>query len=262
MGYTSTALTFIWNWVKTLRLSDFYIFVGSISVIAAWFIGVSSILWAFDGWGLISLDWTDGIIELFKNIAYDILSLEFIAGPLEGVKNVLGALASDRRFDTDNDGFIVMFIWFVYPLLWNMTIPAAIVNVLVLPIYAVLYIIDNEIFVDYEATKLQNGVNYPEEGFPTLFAKSYNIHSLLWGNYKFLEDPTYLRMDLTQILFLFWFSIVQLFMSTLLEPILWVWGILSTFSMSAIIFYEIFFLNLSFYDEEVVIDGATSTTEL
>ena len=56
------------------------------------------------------------------------------------------------------------------------------------------------------------------------------------------------------MIFYLWFSLVQLALSFLLEPILWVWGILSSVSLSAIIFYEIFFLELSFYDENEYVD--------
>lgn len=247
--WTITISSSIWAWYKQLTLQDFYLFIGSISIIAAWFIGLSTILWALEGWELISLDWARSIGSFFKDVLIKFIELEFVERPLVGVQNVLAALSADKRFDTDNEGFIIMFIWFVYPIIWNFTVPSALVNVLVLPIFIALYIIDSDLFIDQAATDLaEDGRIVPKEGLPTSFAKAYNIHSLLWGNYTYLEDKDLLRIDLTQMVMYLWFSIVQLAMSFLLEPILWVWSILSTFSLSSIIFYEIFFLELSFYD--------------
>jgi hypothetical protein len=39
---------------------------------------------------------------------------------------------------------------------------------------------------------------------------------------------------------------------------MWFWSFLSAFSLSSIIFYEIFFLELSFYDENDYTDKATA----
>jgi hypothetical protein len=143
-----------------------------------------------------------------------------------------------------------MFIWFVYPIIWNFTIPSTIVNILVMPIYIILFIIDPDIFIDQEATKLaDDGINVPKEGLPTTFARAYNIHSLLWNNWAYLEDPEVLSIDLTQMTLYLFLSWVQFLSSFLLEPLLWIWSILSALGLSSIIFYEIFFLELSFYDE-------------
>jgi hypothetical protein len=45
-------------------------------------------------------------------------------------------------------------------------------------------------------------------------------------------------------------SVVQIGLSFALEPFLWIWSIMSSFALASIIFYEIYFLELSFYDEE------------
>ena len=136
--------------------------------------GLSTIAWALEGWGLISLDWARSILTWFKELGISIIELEFINKPLTATQNVLAALSADRRFDTDNEGFIIMFIWFVYPIIWNFSLPSAIFNVLVLPIYITLFLVDSDLFIDEEATKLA-GFNVPAEGIPTSFAKAYNI---------------------------------------------------------------------------------------
>jgi hypothetical protein len=123
--------------------------------------------------------------------------------------NVLAALSADRRFDTDNEGFIIMFIWFVYPVIWMLTTTSALTNVLVLPFFIMLYLIDSTLFIDQDATDLaDNGNNIPNKGIPTSFAKAYNIHSLLWGDYSYLENPDDLKISLTNMIFYFWFSCV------------------------------------------------------
>ena len=53
-------------------------------------------------------------------------------------------------------------------------------------------------------------------------------------------------------------SAVQIALSFAVEPFLWLWSIMSTFALASIIFYEIFFLELSFYDEEQDGDQATA----
>lgn len=145
-----------------------------------------------------------------------------------------------------------MFIWFVYPLIWNASIPASIVNVLVLPVLITLFMIDENLFIDQEATQATGGqIDVPREGLPTSFAKAYNIHSLLWGNFAYLEDPEVLEFDLTQMILWYTMSAVQLVLSFLLEPILIAWGFTSAFSIATIIFYEVYILELSFYDGDL-----------
>ena len=160
--------------MRALTITDFYWFVASLAIIAAWFVGLSTIAWALEAWELISLDWARSILTWFKELWISIIELEFINKPLTATQNVLAALSADRRFDTDNEGFIIMFIWFVYPIIWNFSLPSAIFNVLVLPIYITLFLVDDELFIDQEATKLA-GINVPAEGIPTSFAKAYNI---------------------------------------------------------------------------------------
>ena len=48
----------------------------------------------------------------------NLFAIEFIANILEDFKGALGALSVDQRFDPNNDGFLLMFQSFVYPLLW------------------------------------------------------------------------------------------------------------------------------------------------
>ena len=144
------------------------------------------------------------------------MAFKFIERPITGVINVLAALSADRRFDTDNEGFVIMFTWFVYPIIWMLSTPQTLVNILVLPFYILLYIIDKDLFIDEEATALANdGKNVPKEGLPTSFATAYSIHSILWGSYKYLNDPTDIYIDLTMMIFYLWASGAQLVISIL-----------------------------------------------
>jgi len=143
-------------------------------------VGIWTIVWALDAVGLdspiinTSVDWVYAVLNWLKELGIKIIELEFINKPLTATQNVLAALSADRRFDTDNEGFIIMFIWFVYPIIWNFSLPSAIFNVLILPLYITLFLLESELFIDVEASKLA-GYNVPQEGIPTSFAKAYNI---------------------------------------------------------------------------------------
>ena len=113
----------------------------------------------------------------------------FIDVPLSFLKQVIGALDQDRRFDSDNEGFVLLFVWFAYPLLWMLTTNADIVNFFSLPLMMMLYTIDKSLFIDLEASEIA-GQNIPNEGIPTIFAKYYNIHALLWADFTYLDDKT------------------------------------------------------------------------
>lgn len=166
------------NWinfqVRELEIEDFYWFVASVSIVAAWFGGVSIIMVALEKWGLVNLDWARAIWNWVVELWLKIIELEFVERPLIATQNILAALSADRRFDTDNEGFIIMFTWFVYPIIWNFSLPSAIFNVFVLPVYMILFLVDKELFVDEEASELA-GRNVPVEGIPTSFSKAYNI---------------------------------------------------------------------------------------
>lgn len=127
-----TIITWFWNafddvyvwirdWVKSLTLTDLYWFLASLALINAWFIVSALTLWALEGWDLIDLQWFRNFLEWIKSQFVALASLEYISRPLQGVLNILAALTTDRRFDTDNDGFVIMFVWFVYPVIWMLT---------------------------------------------------------------------------------------------------------------------------------------------
>ena len=61
--------------------------------------------------------------------------------------------------------------------------------------FAILYVIDKDIFVDKTAGELEDDEEayYPRAGLPTLLAKTYNIFGLLWGKTTYLVD----KEDLT-----------------------------------------------------------------
>lgn len=162
---------YIRDWAKTLTLQDFYLFMASIALLSAWFILVSLFLWALEGWEVISLNWWRSFLNILKDQLYAFASLEYINRPLNGVMNVLAALSADRRFDTDNEGLVIMFIWFVYPVLWILSTTQALTNIFVLPFFILFYLIDKSLFIDEEATELaNNGHNIPAKGIPTSFA--------------------------------------------------------------------------------------------
>ena len=144
-------------------------------------------------------------------------------------------------------------MWFVYPLLWIVLLNMAAINVFTLPILIMLYILDKDLFVDYEATEQADvyGKQVPNFGIPTIFAKYYSIHALLWGDFTYIWDKDDINISLTQMLLLLTFSIGQLLLSSLLELFFTAWAVVSWVSLSFIVFYEVFFLDLSFYDPNV-----------
>jgi len=116
------------------------------------FFALSTVLWALEAWDLISLEWVDPIEEWFDSLWLSILELEFINRPLTATENVLAALSEDRRFNPENDGLVLLFMWFVYPLVWNFTVPLDLINILTLPVLIILYLFDENLFIDAEAT--------------------------------------------------------------------------------------------------------------
>jgi len=162
----------------------------------------------------------------------------------------VAAFDQDRRFDSDNEGFVLLYVWFAYPLLWIVTTNADFVNIFSMPLMMTLYIIDKGLFVDAEASEIA-GQNVPREGIPTLFAKYYNIHALLWADFTYLDDKTDLEITLIRMIFLYWFSFVQIGLSILLEPFIWVWAIISGTALSFIVLYEVIFLDISFHDPDI-----------
>ena len=108
---------------------------------------------------------------------------------------------------------------------------------------------DPDLFIDYEKTaELDNGKNYPREGVPMAFATLFSIEALLWGDYSFLIDRYgTLRVGYVDMIFLFAFSFFQLAVSGVIDPIMIVWGLLSSFTISTLLFYELVVLDLSFY---------------
>jgi len=84
---------------------------------------------------------------------------------------------------------VLLFVWFAYPILWIITTNADVVNLFTLPLMMMLYTIDKKLFINEEASEIA-GQNIPNEGIPTLFAKYYNIHALLWADYTYLDDKT------------------------------------------------------------------------
>ena len=127
-----------------------------------------------------------------------------IAIPLEDLNLLLTAWRSDDRFNPyENYGFYYMFNAFAYPLIWTVTTSWSILAILLLPNLMFLYIVDRDLFVDWELTEAHTAAGemyfVPRQGLPTAISQIYNIEALLWGDYTWLIDETKMRISFTTL---------------------------------------------------------------
>ena len=100
------------------------------------------------------------------------------------------------------------------------------------------YVIKKDLFV-IEGKK-------PRPGLPTTIAKIYRVTSLLWGDYRFLDDSQNLEIDFTIMAVLYFYSFSQLGTALVYNPVMAIWSVFATYSLLTIIFYEVFVLGISF----------------
>ena len=110
----------------------------------------------------------------------------------------------------------------------------------------ILYWIDKDLFVNWEASEDAKLFLVPHKGLPTAFSQLYNIMAMLWGNFTFLIDEERLSISFTHMMQMFAFSVFQLVVSSVVEPIMSIWGGFSLIAIGTILFYEYYVLDISF----------------
>ena len=85
-------------------------------------------------------------------------------------------------------------------MIWTIMTLLAIPIILMMPNLLVLYSLDRDLFIDWDATQQVKMYYIPHKGLPTAFAQLYNIMAILWGDYTFLVDETRLSISFTHML--------------------------------------------------------------
>ena len=78
----------------------------------------------------------------------------------------------------------------VYPGLWIGTSFFSLVQLLSQPLWALLFVIDKNLFIwgEEKGDKSEKYYYYPREGLPYVLAKAWNIYGLLWSDSTYLVD--------------------------------------------------------------------------
>lgn len=118
---TDSIWLFITNFINGIERHEVIIFLSAGLILFAWLVNFYLILWALHNWEIISMQWWYDFELLLWGYVESFFELEWMAKPIRGLKNVIGALKQDKRFDPDNEGFVLFFIWFLYPILWIVT---------------------------------------------------------------------------------------------------------------------------------------------
>jgi hypothetical protein len=79
-----------------------------------------------------------------------------------------------------------------------------------------------------------------------MIATRYQIKSLLFGDYTWLDNKKDLQVNIEGMLVLFAFDVVQIFTSFVLDAAMIVWGWYSSIMVIGIVLYEVLVLDISF----------------
>ncbi len=79
-----------------------------------------------------------------------------------------------------------------------------------------------------------------------MIARRYMIKSLLFGDYTWLDNKNNLEVNIEGMLVLFFFDIVQIFTSVILDFAMIIWGQFSFIMVFGIVLYEVLVLDISF----------------
>ena len=132
-----------------------------------------------------------------------------------------------------------MIEWVVYPILLLASHIPCFVNVLGMPTLIALWIYDKSMFIEW--TDEETGQNWPKEGLPTAIAREFMIMGLLWQEYTYFEDHSYLHISLARMIVLWWMSML-ITMQIISLPIIIPWAMMSVYQLSILILYEVLVL--------------------
>ena len=128
------------------------------------------------------------------------MMVDLIEMPVKYVSEIVLSFHQAEEFNPQNEGFILMLEWIVYPLMLIAAYFPAMVNVMILPTLIVIWMMDPSIFIEW--SNKETGQNWPKEGYPTAIAKEFLLLGLLWGDYTYLLDENDLHISLALMIFM------------------------------------------------------------
>ena len=241
----------LWNVIDIIELS----FGGIITVIAT-FVNGYIFLWALEAWDILDFQWLREIFGLGEEWKESLLLIDFFGIPIGYVRNFVLAFEDAEQYNPSNEGFITWFQLVIYPILWILSTEYCLISIFTMPGLMLLYLIDEDLFVDQTATELDPvDAKRPRIGLPSSIAEIYNLYSLLWGEYTYLEDKTDLSISFLHMLKLWAFGWFQLSISAIADPVMLIWSFFSLGALINVIVYDILVLGISF-DDAMNYDGA------
>ena len=116
-------------------------------------------------------------------------------------------------------------------------------NVMGMPLLITLWLVDKSMFIEW--TDEETGQNWPKEGIPTIIAREFQIMGLLWEEYTYFEDSSYLHISLARMIVL-WLMSILITLQTKIMFFIIPWAMMSVYQITILILYEVFILKISF----------------
>lgn len=140
------------------------------------------------------------------------------------------------KIDSETD--IGCFDYLMFPIVWLINTHYSLISLFTTPILLPLYIVDQTIFIDTEATMNDlYGNDIPKQGFPMLMGQIQSQMRLVFGDYEFIEKPGYYHLNFVDMVQNSGFSFLHLVVSLFLDPLLSIWATWSLFNLLSTYFF-------------------------
>ena len=138
----------IWSVVSVIWNIEKYF--GMTAIGTSLFINFYMFMFALKGWGVIQLPkWLEDIVFFLDSEDHEnVLFVSIAEDILDFAKAVAMTQYEVDEFKPANEDFLFSFNLMVYPMLWVGTSLFALVQIFSMPFWAVLYVIDKDLFVD------------------------------------------------------------------------------------------------------------------